>query len=482
MDPQEVLRQAREALARGDYTAEEVDRVVAENTEFPNIFALRMAVEAEQDFTPAQRRLNERGGSAAGDFGRMGLKGLMFGFDDEVLGLLAGTEARDRSRQITNDLREANPGAALASEIAGGFLFPAAGARVAAQGGTTMGRAAVRGAAVGGAAGAVSAGLFGAGDSDAETTQERLDAAKTPSLFGGVGGAVTGGAGGAVGQALARGTRGRGGRVADELGELTGLDPDINRAYRAADERIGAVRARFYQPLERQFRQVDDVAINDFITELGQHPDTRSIVRRVTSDLLEPSRRNPGPRRPPSFTEVQEIRTRLSAAGRNDDAAVLTSLMEDAFGDGLREADAAYGMAREVQRQLEAGYRLGTASSSRVDRARGMIQRRIARGTSDSQALRAFDQGRLARIDEALRQRNRDAVGLLRRYMDAGEETQARLRSLFPDEGSFDQFMRVLNTESNRDRVLQVYAALARPAAVGIGVGAGYGTIQSLFP
>src|SRR3970040_105720 len=136
-----------------------------------------------------------------------------------------------------------------------------------------------------------------------------------------------------------------------------------------------------------------------------------------------------------------------------------------ACGEPLAEADAAWRRSSEALSNMQLGWRKAKARTAELEELTRSL---------DGEALRAFQRGRLGRIDAELRERNREAVGLLKRYLDAGPETQAQLRSLFPDAQSHEEFLRVLRTESNLDSVVDVYRALARPLAAGVGAGSAY--------
>ncbi len=490
MDPQEILRQALEAL-EGGATEEAVDARIAKLreqgvTEFPNLFALRSSIEGAE-----QKEISEAGLRVAGDrdtrgqqfrggasdFARMLAQGATFGFADELVGLAGGDV--EASRQRVEDLRTAQPGASLASEVAGGFLLPGVGGARAAQAGGRTARAAGRGALATGALGAAGGGLFGLGEAEG-TLLERAEEAKTPAVVGGLLGAATGGAGGAAGSVLRRRAESRGAQVAEALSRTSGVSADITGARASTRAAQGAIQQRLYRPLEEAFPSVSDPNVNNFIRELSDQPGTRALVRKLG---LSPARGVPGPARTPSFQDLQALRQQLrkrafdSRGGVKDAVASdladeLSDLMGDTFGEPLRRADATWRQTVQQLDNLDLGWRKYNEPTAQIEE--------ITRRMSDSQR-QAFNQGRVSRIDAKLRERDKEAVGLLRKLLDSGTETRNQFRTLFPDEQTFDQFQRFLESERSLDRVLDVYSSLARPLAVGVGAGAAFGTARSLF-
>ncbi len=151
MDPEELLRQANEAIASGVPRAD-VDAQIRSMTNgtVDGTGGLRAIVNAPTEEDERLLREAERGSSPAGNFGRLAAQGATFGFGDEIAGLIAGLapggktreEATADSRQRLEDLRSLNPGASLAAEIAGGL---ATGFGAAAGASRATGQATARG-------------------------------------------------------------------------------------------------------------------------------------------------------------------------------------------------------------------------------------------------------------------------------------------------------------------------------------------------
>lgn len=232
----DMLRQANEAVRKGA-DPEAVGRRISEATSgrISSLAALGDAVQQQgaapvDDTAAAQQRLAARGGSAVGDFARMAAQGATFGLADEIVGVVAGPEAKAASRQRVADLRTLAPGASMASEVAGGVAVPffagtSIARGVAGPGASMLARAG--GAAAGGAvAGGLGGGLTGAGEAEGGPIARLPSAAK-----GAAGGAVAGGLLGGF-LSLAGSGLGAGGRF---LGEV--FSPE-GQAQREARRRV----------------------------------------------------------------------------------------------------------------------------------------------------------------------------------------------------------------------------------------------------
>lgn len=532
MDPQEVLRQAREALAGGKYTPEEVDKVVAENSDYPNFFALRLAVEAQdatdpvrrehlsraaqfaseaaREITPAQRRMNE-GGSAAGDFAALAGNAASFGFLDELVGL-ASPRAAEGMRQRVSDVREENPlWATLAAEGAGGLLFPGGVIANVGRGGG-LGRAAVTGALTGAAAG----GLTGLGEAEGSLT-ERL-----PSAGVGAGvGAATGLLAGPVirtGQAVIQRARGpANSRLARGLAEIGGeadapeglfgrirsklaggprtrdvFTPDAAR--QQIQNEIQATGERLYRPFENVGPSRE---LKDMIRQLAGEPGIRTAVEdpAVARGLLTD---------PPDFSNVRRIRARLQklAQRENDPNGTFSKLfrrfdeeMQVAY-PGVGEANREFARAAEVGEAFDMGFnrsrRAGRSASEGIAAWRRPAEvREMLRTFEDNPAAQdAMRRGMRNRLLEDLYLRRTGTPAQVKMFMDADEGGQALMRELFPatDVGDeqFLAFKRLLRDNALPETVLRQLRTSAKwtsiAAALGAAGAAGGHAVTSLFP
>ena len=227
MNPDELMAMLREANAavREGADPNVIGRMIAEETggaitSLSNLGKAVQAAQAEDSPTvAAQKRMSARGGSAVGDFARMAAQGATFGFADEIVGAVAGDEAKEASRQRVADLRQLAPGASTMAEIAGGVAAPfMTGAGVAraltrpGAGIVARGLAAGAGGAVGGGAGAA---LYGAGEAEGGIGPRAIGAAASAPI-GAAGGFLTGGALSLLGSTLSRSGRFGGEVIAPE--------------------------------------------------------------------------------------------------------------------------------------------------------------------------------------------------------------------------------------------------------------------------
>jgi hypothetical protein len=359
----QLLREAREARLAG-MDQVEIDGLINEFTggQFVDTRALAAAAFAPPPEEAALARVAEH--SPASQFARAFTQGLTFGFADELAGLGAAvvpggkgfSEATEASRQRIEDIRETAPGAALASEIAGGFGVPfgALGtARGAIGAGATRaaraGRAAAAGAATGGATGA----LTGLGEGQGGLLARAPSAAVSGSLGAAAGGLLGGGVG-----AVSRTAPVSGQQIADRLVRRVGRQPGTIPATDAIDKSLKQVSREMFQPLEREFTEVTSPGVLAAIQ--SDDPLVNAVIRRSLPKAVRQGER------PPSLLELQSLRQRLrgkaSAAQRVGDPAE-RRLFSDAEAQ-LREAltDEIPGFAEAQSRwaALQASKRRGT--------------------------------------------------------------------------------------------------------------------------
>jgi len=468
MDPRDILRQAQAALERGDYTVADIDATLASRPEVPftSFAELQKAVATED----ALLRINERGGSAVGDFGRMAAQGLTFGFADELAGLgamLPGgrtpSEAIAKSRQRVEDLRLTSPVVSALSELAGGFLLPGAGitsglARSGAR------QAAARGAAAGGAQGL----LTGIGEAEGGLRGRARGGAIGATIGTAAGGILTpiidplvAGTGSLISRATSRGGRGQGQRLGNVLQREARVNADINDALRVNREGLDAVSENLFKPLDDRFPVVDNPAVSRFLGELTDNKDIRTVVPRSLRD---------GDRLP-SFNDLQRIRSKLFGRGRGDDAEEMTEIMTEVFGETFTEANADWGRLRGIERQLLAGEKSMSMGANQLERA--------IENLSETERM-AFLQGRLSEIVQRGGQRGARATGPLRNMLDAGPSTERAMSVLFRDKAAQQRFVNAVRTEQAGDVILDVLTAGLKITLGGGALGAGFEGVQRL--
>lgn len=419
-----VLYNIEDMLSTG-YTSEDVNNYVA--TLDPE---LRERVRLTQH--------QQIPGGAVGDFARMGLQGLTFGFADELIGKFAGPEARERSRQNLSVRRSTDLPASLMSEIAGGVALPTFAVGRGVRAGQTTRQLAATGATVGALEGAA----FGAGES---VEGERESGAVTGGLIGAATGGVAAPVGGSVARRVAprarslvnklRGidpdTPGPGPRVASSLVERSGIEANVNEAMALADQSLEEISATVFSKLDEEFPEVSDASVTTFIRGLTDNKDTRSVVGAVSRELRD----NIGDGVQPSFSQVQDIRRRLIRKGLSDEADELSDIMEEAFGERFTAANAEWRRLSRVKEALELGEKSWNLGANQ-------LERRLGGMGADERT--AFQQGRLSEIVQRLQRRETGAVTPLTDFLDAGPSTRRQLRTLFDTDAAFNGFMEEL--------------------------------------
>lgn len=383
------------------------------------------------------------------DGARMALQGLTAEYGDEML---PGAEATAASRERIRQIREDHPIKAGLSEMAGALpwaLVPGGQSAPARIG-----------------VGALIGSLFGSGTGEGGL-RDRADEAAVGAVVGAAG-AGTGEALGEVANVVARRTAGRGARVAGEL-QRRSLTRPIEEAMQEAQVSLNRARADFYGPLEKQFAQVTDPEIMQF----------------VSSDLVQsylPRGLRTNPRRPPSLQELQQLRAKLRRVDRDGLHEQLNELMTDQL-PGLREADAAYRQAVQMRTSLVLGQKLWNKSAARD------IQPALDALQSNPAAQQKLREGMVHETFRQLRTHNEEAGGVLKRFLDAGPEWQAVMRTMFPDDQSFQGFQQVLRRERRARAIAEAFgrygSAAAKTGALaiigGTAAGIGYGVSQASF-
>jgi hypothetical protein len=529
---QKLMRAARRMLQAG-HSREAVDSEIARYTaNLPRQMNSYMDLfnfinEGINPIDEAEVKFAET--SPVSDFARSFAQGASFGFADELAGVGAALvpggrgfdEAVEASRARIENLREVAPGATLLSEIAGGVGVPVGGGIGIARG--LIGRGVphvLAGAAGGTGAGLLAGGLVGAGEAEGGPL-ERLPEAGIGAGIGAVAGGLLGGATSAAAPVVGRAARWlgreltptvrpgmavakeaaraeavasrelagqsrRGQRIAVGLAETSGAQkPTVRAAVEAEEAGIREVREQMYRPLEEQFGKMDMPEVQEVLA----HPDIRPTVARVVPDIDS---------RPPSFKELQEVRQRLlkqieAAQPVTDRAGVrinpgrpaqlerytsararLTDAMEEVV-PGYREANAAYNSVRGTKRAF--------------DRGRSMYGQRFTpdeiemalADLPDEVHRQAFRDGMVMRWVDALNSREGVSPAAAKRIMEAGPSMRGRLRAMFPDDTSWDEFQRLVATEENALRFTQATRRLVRLAWVTGGFAGGGFAASLLF-
>ena len=485
---EELLAAAREARARG-VPLQRVNEKIKEYSggEFIGIAALYRAMyhdTPEGQEEAALARTAEHG--PVSDFLRMAGQGATFGFADELLapglegwgrmglGALTGGPAglmrsaqdvwadptvQDRlaeDRQRVEDLRTVAPGASLMAEMAGAAAVP-----VGAGGSAIRARGLWPAMKTGARAGAVAGGLFGLGEG--ETPQERVEGLAT--------GAATGGALGGVVAApthmLAAGIRAlprvfgnRPERIGEDLRRLTGVERSLYLAMRDTDQQLERVQERFYRQFDQKYPRIE----NKGITTVLNDPAARTQVRAVSREVANGER-------PPSFRELQAIRNRFKKSSNSDTQAladVLTQEMEDAI-PGLSEANTRWRHIRVIETMRRSGRRMFNSPADEIEHFTEQLA---------ADEREAFREGLVLEFVRRVERSPNDKLpkGFVNTILYAGPETEALLRRGFPDDASFNEFMRVMRTERRAAKFRQFLPYL-RYVAIAAAAGGGYAAI-----
>jgi hypothetical protein len=478
MNPEEALRLAREAIAAGE-SPEYVDQQIAQLTDYPNIFALRMAVESAADFVESQELAEIGDHPIRAALGAAG-QGLSFNFLDDIVG--AASPRTGRRMERAQDLREEHaPAATAAAGLAGAMALPAGVGTGAARMTPGAVRGAVTGAARGGLFGGIGGAAAGAGAAD---PGERLEGAAAAAPYGAGAGAALGAPMGLIGGIL--GSRaGRANRVGRGMREGTGLEgsrPALKSKIEAEKLRV---QEEFYRPIQEQFSAIDDPRVHQFLQDVGTDPVLRTKVPRPFRPGQTGIRSGPGRRtgvlvrgsaEQPSFQDLQDIRASLRKSGREGSARAdeLTEIMEDMVGEPLREADRAWARVSAQDRAFDSGWSLAqNHSADLIAENRGRL--RLA-GERE-----AFNEGVLSRIIVELRQGNNAEVATLKRFI-TGDEPRAKLAAMFPGGESgtaFQSLLRMMRREASNADIAAFFNSSVKGAGIGLAAGGAVGFLTT---
>jgi hypothetical protein len=486
-DLAQLLAELQAELAKPDtqWTAAGIDKVVAEETEklgtrYPNLFALRMAVESGEDKRQAEglTRVADRG--ALANTAGMAAHAGTFGMLDNLMRALGQDEAAEGWNEAVSENREFAPGASLAAEAMGGSLLPlGAGASVVRNASRMVRVPAAMGAGLG--AGIVGGGLFGAGDSDTEepkTVREMLEASVPGAVTGGAIGLLTGGVAGMAGERLSRVAGRRNARVARDLVENTGLEAAPRQVQEFAERTsadIAQVRANMYAPLEKRFKEVRGPEVARVVTEVMDNPDTRPFM----SKMREVQRG-----KYPSFTELQDLERKLQKAGRPEAEALRDAMRTDI--PGFEAADEAYAAAVAPRNAFEVGLGQKLDGSAGAPRLRGRVYK------SDTANQLA---GSLRRIPDEFREPfltgvvhrdvttllSQDDPGMLKVWLQVpgakqsgwqaefAPEAERILEQYFPSPDKYQAFRDILAKERSGAKIREAFHKLAIAGALASG-------------
>lgn len=403
----------------------------------------------------ALARQGQRGGTGVTDFVRLLGHGATLGASDELSTLGAGTRFRQppapegqpfspmpasafgleqvedpsrpsreetlgQQRQYIEDLRTLNPGAAMASEVAGGVALPAAGgaglagaitrSNLPVVGGSRL-AGGILGGAAGGAGGAATAGfLEGEGG-----IRERAEGAIVPGIFGSILGGGIGAAGVTLGRMAEAGAAG----LSDEASPLL----TEAAAKRAQNEIIRSLRIAGVNPYDVQ-RAVQSIGDDAVVADLG----VNAAARARTSTNVVPDLRAPGGPVSALFSRNQGRGERIASSLRE------ASGIDEMFEVSMRMSREAREAAREqYYKPLEQAFERGTlqvpdelAEDPRIQR---LLQERVPGQDEAEEGVGFLDLQRLYwRLgDEAEAAANDRQFTLSREFSDLQDEVDEAL-------------------------------------------------------
>lgn len=352
------------------------------------------------------------------------------------------------------------------AQMAGAAAVPAAGAGAGARllpGAPTVGRGI--GGAVGGA---LEGGLFAAGEGG-----DLGDVGVGAGVGGAAGGLFAPAAGLAAGAArrLFRPSQ-RAGQRGVRLASSLEKSSQINKSIRTQVERTRVlkkvVQEQFYRPIEEAFGIMDDPRISTLLMDetIGAE------MRRIAPDVMKAKNA-----RFPTFREMQSVARKLRKAatlaergglpaelqrfgGAFDD---VTGVLEEVIGPRYAAANKAWLNALRFEDAFDDGFKMFGKPAEAIELA--------IENYGNANAQQAFRNGMALRVTESLRKTATARPALLR----MGPGVQEKLRRIFPDDASFNRFMRDFKSErsaAGREKIVSMIFRYVLPAAA-IAAGAG---------
>lgn len=498
MNPEDLLRQAREALRQG-VSVEEINTKLQSLDVGANTFEelQQLAAGESPERQAALQREAERGNSALSDFLRMAAQGATLGFADELTGLAAGAipggqnrqEATEASRQRVEDLRRLNSGASLASEVAGGVgAGTAAGgllraglsaAGVDAGGGllgmltagprTTPARAVGRATARGAAGGAAEEFARGAGESEGGLI-ERVQAGGKRAPIGAGLGAFTGGVlalPGAAKRAF-RETREAGEQVASDLratateGERV-LPSQLRQQAQAKSDRARSI----FQDLEEAGEEATSIDMQEVFL---RNPTARNALSEQAAEALESNQAL-------TFTQVDDASSnlkRVADAFKRGDPNVRAEdvrAASEAFDEldrTMRESLEGFDDAKRLWAEKSAAMRALSEGRKMFGKQADDVRSAMREFSDNPEAREFFRQGLIneaTRKLERFRGSFREPPAAVKNYFNRGRGFEEELRLLFPSDEAFEEFTRRVDITRASASAGQKAAILAQAIA-----------------
>lgn len=327
-----------------------------------------------------------------------------------------------------------------------------------------------RGTAVGAAEGA----LLGAGEAEGSPMQRAGQAVPEAAAGAALGGAI--GAAPAFLNALRRMRSGRGTRIAGALEESTGVSKSYKQAQAKLTEQKNKISETMFQPLEDTGSEAIEEAVTNPdspLLDLLRSPDVEKEVRAISREVADG-------KRAPTFREIQRLRQRMQRINKQPDARLveqvdeLDAILRDVV-PGYSEANDAWRLVEAQDRALDAGRKAGKSRTLSADDIE------LQQAGLSPEELTNYRRGQVHEVARRVLRRESDAMSMMRDIVDAGPEMERVLRSMFPDDATFQGFMQTIRKEQSADAVASAVSKYGKWLA-GAGVaGAGLGGANALL-
>lgn len=229
---------------------------------------------------------------------------------------------------------------------------------------------------------------------------------------------------------------GRGERLAEDLPGLTRTGR-LETAQAAAQGRLTALSPQLYKPLEAAYPSVTDPRLTKFL----ENPRIKKFWNRVKPDEGEPGLAHWQELRGELQDAINSLQRRGKSFARRRTTGQreeLTAILEDIV-PGYRAANLQYAQTASTIRAFDTGAKAYKKfmSGDEVTRALGEVQQ--VAGPDAANAVEAFRHGYVDELVRGLLAKSGKSTAQRLASMNASQ--QQALRAVFPDEGSFSEFL-----------------------------------------
>lgn len=489
MDYLELLRYLNSKIRDGNDPAEVAAYLQERHGLSMDELRQRVAQQTADETAPLQQTVRQgtipraaasAAGAAVGGLGANMLQGVTAEWADEGIGKL-NKEWQQKYRDFLSQTRGDHPIASGAATMLGAAIPVGRAMGLANRAGNTIARGAATGAAT---------GLVGSAGASEGSLGDRLS---DPMTWLGTGlGAGFGAAGGMVGKVnqwrrTLQEADAVPSRVANQLRQTSGVSRTTGQIRDAFDNEIAKIQKDLFGPLERRYADgINSPQITQTVQRLKQDvavaPTVRAALRRPENVIPDN----------PTFKEFQRLVQKLGARS-DDNSQAYAQELKDLFAQidpDFDAANTAYANVMGNSRAFTEGTRRWGSNSIQLDEV--MRRNRDLRRPG---AMESFREGRvlgqLDRIERREMGSQGQAVGHVKRLMEAGSSTRESLRGLFNREQDFEQFMDfVAKQEDTIEGAIRIKAmfeklrtkgaTLAKLGAASAGAGAGWRLLDSM--